>query len=58
MHETHVDRCPHNGIYCGLDSNDRDHCAMTTNQNRILIFFISVTKIINRVDKNWAQFQK
>ena len=23
----HVDRCPHNGILCGLDSNDRNHCA-------------------------------
>ena len=25
--KTHVDPCPHNGIQCGLDSNDRDHCA-------------------------------
>ena len=26
--KTHVDPCPHNGILLGLDSNDRDHCAI------------------------------
>ena len=25
--KTHEDQCPQNGIQCGLDSNDRDHCG-------------------------------
>ena len=28
--KTHVDPCPHNGIQCGLDSNDRDHCVTSS----------------------------